>query len=295
MEYTRILKRYKTGEDVMAVKQRLKELGYLEAATKNIYGDDTYKAVKLFQSANNLEADGIVGQLTWNALFACSSDNEGDSNVEPNGAVEIPSWYSAAARVAIGAALANTSKTRRKICLEALKWAVDASAPTPTLKGFYIRGANSYNTNLSSNIMTKAALDSYFKKPAYAPYYDNGRMQMMMNQCAKDGYNKLGADCSGFIVGLWRKFKIKSNTFDANANSLYGSYCTQTSNPQPGDLAWKSGHIGIYVGGGYVVEAAGGAYGIQLTKVDNRKCYNYVTKKLSSMGKWTAFGDPKGY
>ena len=46
MEWTRNLKRYITGEDVRYVKDRLVELGYLAKATHNMYGDDTYKAVK---------------------------------------------------------------------------------------------------------------------------------------------------------------------------------------------------------------------------------------------------------
>jgi hypothetical protein len=68
----------------------------------------------------------------------------------------------------------------------------------------------------------------------------------------------------------------------------------QTNSPQPADLAWKSGHIGLYVGGGYVVEWVGGAYGCQLTKA-NRKVFNFVDGKLHTMGKWSAYGDPKIY
>ena len=69
MEFTRNLKRYMVGQDVRYVKDRLVELGYLKKATHNMYGDDTRKAVMAFQSANGLESDGIVGPMTWAALF----------------------------------------------------------------------------------------------------------------------------------------------------------------------------------------------------------------------------------
>ena len=57
------------GEDVRAVKDRLVELGYLHKSTHNLMGYDSRKAVKAFQKANGLEVDGIVGPLTWKALF----------------------------------------------------------------------------------------------------------------------------------------------------------------------------------------------------------------------------------
>lgn len=93
--FTRNLKRYLVGEDVRAVKDKLLELGYLTKVTHNRYGNDTYRAVKAFQNENGLEADGIVGILTWNALM--NSDKP-----EPSPAIEIPSHIGAAARQAIG-------------------------------------------------------------------------------------------------------------------------------------------------------------------------------------------------
>ena len=37
-----------------------------------------------------------------------------------------------------------------------------------------------------------------------------------------------------------------------------------------GLVVWKDGHIGIYIGGGYVIEARGHAYGVVKTKVTER-------------------------
>lgn len=181
------------------------------------------------------------------------------------------------------------------MCLLALTYATDANrADYP--RGFYIRGANLFDTDLTLHTMTEARLNKYFKKTAYEPYYDGGRKEMMLLHAAAHGYGIPGADCSGFIVGLWRKKGIVKPGFDANANSLYNSYCTKTDTPTPGDLCWKSGHIGLYVGGGYAVEAAGGAYGIQIVSASGkRNIYNFVKEKIDKLTGWTAYDDPKYY
>lgn len=295
MEFTRVLKRYMSGDDVRAVKDRLVELGYLKKATHNMYGDDTYKAVKAFQAANGLEADGIVGPMTWAALF---------DDPQPQPAVDVPDWIAEPARTEISRALATVSKKRREICLLALQYCVDRNTLPSILKGFYIRGANLFDKNLELHVMTKARLDSYFKRSSYEPYFDGGRKEMMLRMAKQSNYTIPGADCSGMIVGLWRKAKVVNPGFDANANHLYSSYCVErkAANLQPGDLAWKSGHIGLVVcgpstsaSGGWIVESAGGSYGIQLTKRTDRRVLNFVTHKIQKMSGWKKYGDPKVY
>ena len=288
MEFTRILKRYIVGDDVRAVKDRLVELGYLKKATHNMYGDDTYKAVKAFQGVNGLEADGVVGPYTWAALF---------DKPQPQPAIDVPDWIAEPARTEISRALATVSQKRREICLLALQYAVDRNKNPELLKGFYIRGANLYDKDLSLHVMTESRLNAYFRRTAYEPYFDGGRKEMMQKQAKDSGYTIPGADCSGFIVGLWRKTQVVSTGFDATADHLYSSYCVPRAASQllPGDLAHKSGHIGLVVAPNWIVESAGGAYGIQLTKRTDRHCVNFVSGKVTKLSKWQNFGDPKAY
>lgn len=288
MEYKRLLKKGMYGDDVLYVKEELLKLKYLSKVTHNKFGIDTKNAVKKFQSDNGLVPDGIVGIKTWNKLF----NKEPIKPIEP---IILPSHISKKVADAIIADLSKVSEIRKKVCLEALQYAVDSTNKPQAMKAFYIRGGNLYNTNLKLNVMSLAALKSYFNKTAYAEYFDNGRDKLMLEMAEASGYTIPGADCSGTVVGIWRKLKIKIPTFDANANSLYNNYCVPTSNPIPGDLAWRSGHIGIYVGGNWIVENVGGAYGLQITNATSRKPYNFSDKKLHTFSKWTAFGDPKVY
>lgn len=290
MELTRNLKRYMRGDDVKAVKDRLLELGYLHASTHNMFGNDTYRAVKRFQSASGLEVDGIVGKFTWGALF-------GGSNASPAPVITegVPDWLSEGAKKAIGLALSNVTDTRKGICLDALNWCVDARNPLKHPRCFYIRGGNLYNKDLSVNLMTNDRLKYYFQNANYKNYWNGGRKEFMAKAAADCNYSIPGADCSGFVVGLWRKYKIQSAGFDATANTLYHSHCVKTKAPKPGDLAWKPGHIGLVVGGGYVVESVGGWYGVQLTQMDARMVYSYDDKRLHRFSPWQAYGTPKKY
>ncbi len=59
---------YMRGSDVLRVQKKLKELGYDPGQTDGIYGKKTERAVKRFQKASGLKADGVVGKLTYTAL-----------------------------------------------------------------------------------------------------------------------------------------------------------------------------------------------------------------------------------
>lgn len=61
------------GAKVKAVQQRLKQLGYLTGSADGVFGDGTEAAVKAFQKANGLTADGVVGTGTLNKLNSSSA------------------------------------------------------------------------------------------------------------------------------------------------------------------------------------------------------------------------------
>jgi Putative peptidoglycan binding domain/CHAP domain len=54
--------------EVGKLQTGLKKLGY-DLAIDNVYGESTITAVKHFQQKNNLEADGVVGALTWTKIM----------------------------------------------------------------------------------------------------------------------------------------------------------------------------------------------------------------------------------
>ncbi len=52
------------GETVKQIQQRLKNWGYYSGSVDGVFGAQTEQAVKKFQRANGLTADGIIGPLT---------------------------------------------------------------------------------------------------------------------------------------------------------------------------------------------------------------------------------------
>ena len=63
-----------SGEQVRRVQARLSELGYLSSSFVNgVYDEQTQQAVRQFQQANGLTADGVAGSDTQSRLYASSA------------------------------------------------------------------------------------------------------------------------------------------------------------------------------------------------------------------------------
>lgn len=292
MDFTRNIKRGTSGDDVVFVKQRLVALGFLHAATKPTIGSDSVRAIKNFQAANGLEVDGIVGRLTWSALFGTEIEPQPE---QPISGYESLDRFGATIKNAIVSDLEKVSETRRAMCLDAINQAVDPEQHGQFPRSLYIRGGNLYNKDLTPNVITIARIRSGAAKQP--EFYDGGRQDMMEDAVAANPLIT-GADCSGGVVGLQRHAGVVKADFDMSADSYNGSSLYTHVNAdelEAGDPVHKSGHLGMYVGGGRVVEWVGGAYGCQLTKLAKRRVWNYVSRQYNGQGNWTDFLHAKRY
>ena len=59
----------KAKDRVKLIQRELKMLGYNVGPVDGIFGPKTDAAVKAFQTDQALKVDGIVGPITWKALF----------------------------------------------------------------------------------------------------------------------------------------------------------------------------------------------------------------------------------
>ena len=66
---TRTLRRGYTGDDVITVQQRLKELGYYTGSIDGVYGSGSIAAATAFQKNNGLKVDGLTGPEHYAACF----------------------------------------------------------------------------------------------------------------------------------------------------------------------------------------------------------------------------------
>jgi GH24 family phage-related lysozyme (muramidase) len=71
-----VLKRGATGQAVERLQRRLSAAGH-PIAVDGAFGPGTVRAVKAFQGAHGLQADGVVGPATWAALTGGGSSGGG--------------------------------------------------------------------------------------------------------------------------------------------------------------------------------------------------------------------------
>lgn len=72
------------GDNVKEVQQILKDLGYLNGSVDGAFGAMTADAVTRFQSENGLDATGIIGEATYNALIATTRPTVTTQSVNEN-------------------------------------------------------------------------------------------------------------------------------------------------------------------------------------------------------------------
>jgi hypothetical protein len=122
------------------------------------------------------------------------------------------------------------------------------------------------------NKATQSLLTS--KTNQYPAHYTNGRMSKYKSQIGERVH-----DCVGLIKGyLWSETSTSTPKYnsaqDESANGMRGrckeSGLIATLPEIPGVLVFFSGHVGVYIGKGRVIEARGFNYGVVETELKDR-------------------------
>lgn len=114
------------------------------------------------------------------------------------------------------------------------------------------------------------------KRQQYPSFYKDDDYSKQLNQRVHD--------CIGLIKGyLWSDTPSSASRYNADQDVSAPQMllkCTErgeirTMPEIPGVLVFMSGHVGVYIGGGEVIEARGHVYGVVKTKLKNRPWQNW--------------------
>lgn len=130
---------------------------------------------------------------------------------------------------------------------------------TPYVYG--AKGANGKLTETKLNFLAKS-YPSVFTKNYIAK--------------ARKFIGKVCCDCSG-LVSWYTKKEIGSAQLYQTASTRNRIDKSDLSKIPVGAVLWKEGHVGVYVGNGYLVEEMGIDFGCVKTKVKDRTFTHYLT------------------
>lgn len=80
--------RARGSDRVSEIQECLKNAGFYNGAIDGIKGKQTRRAIKEFQKANGLTADGVVGKKTWEVLRTYAGGTAAASGAGSEGAVK---------------------------------------------------------------------------------------------------------------------------------------------------------------------------------------------------------------
>jgi cell wall-associated NlpC family hydrolase len=129
--------------------------------------------------------------------------------------------------------------------------------------------------------VASALRPNYSDPPVYADEYESDAMDgnaaatfalskvgKKYSQTSRDGPNSY--DCSSLIYYAW---KAAGKNIGATWTGAYPGNTHKVGDLQVGDILWKTGHVGMYVGNNQVVNAENPKNGIQLRTLEWYKKY----------------------
>ena len=254
------------GSDVKAVQKRLKALGYLtsNAEVDGYYGDSTESAVEEFQRRNNLTVDGTVGAKTLEKL-----NSSGARRAKTTAKATVKATKKATATPkptkSNGKTVKPTKTPKTTPKTTGKTTAKPTKTPKTTPKTTKKATATPKTTPKATATISPAKkgvekLISIAESKLGCPYVGGAK-----------GPNKF--DCSGFVYWCMKQAGFSGGYMTSRTWRTTTRYprITSMSQIQRGDIlvfkgnSMATGHVGIYLGNGRMIDASSGAGQVRIT------------------------------
>ncbi|ALA53201.1 peptidoglycan-binding protein [Shouchella clausii] len=282
---TSLLRVGSRGGSVTALQEDLRKLGFFNQSPTGYYGTVTRDAVRAFQRANNLQADGIAGPATQAALKNGgnrASENDTPSKSKPassTGSLRLgdrnsqvtdlqnqlrslgyfnqnaTGYYGEVTRSAVREFQKNNGLSADGIA-GPQTFAKLSNSPAPVNKNQTVNNNQPAQTNQNASGLVSGLISSA-QSAIGVPY-------------AWGGTSMSGFDCSGFIQYIFRQNGV---SVPRTASEQWNKG-TSVSSPSVGDVVffetYKAGpsHNGIYIGDNKFIHA-GSSRGVEVADMNN--------------------------
>ena len=243
------------GAEVKAVQKRLKALGYLKTNSQvnGYYGEATEDAVEEFQRRNGLSADGTVGAKTLEKLNSSSAKKaKATATAKPTSKA-----------TAKPKTTPKPTKSSGKATSKATSKATGKSGSKTTAKPKTTTKAPSKATAKPADTANKRGVEKLIaiaESKIGCPYSGGAK-----------GPNRF--DCSGFVYYCMKQAGFSGGYMTSRTWRTCSRYprINSMSQIQRGDIlvfkgnSMATGHVGIYLGGGRMIDASSGAGQVRIT------------------------------
>lgn len=277
-----------SGSKVSEIQNRLKELGlYTEPKITGYFGPATQDAVKAFQEASGMAADGIVGKKTKNAMFSSFKSTTMIPGMKGDNVTDLQKQLSK-----LGYYDGPVTGLYGQMTQQAVKYFQQLNG----LSQDGICGKGTYNAIFAKNAKTEKEARRAPSKPSTpkptSTYHDvpgqSAHGQEMGKKVVEFTKLQLGKryvygaegpntfDCSGLTWYVYKHFGVtipRGSTAQGNTN--YGIKITQKSKFLPGDLVFFHGkngvigHAAIYIGNMQIIEAPYSGANVRIKNITN--------------------------
>lgn len=286
--------RGEVSEKLKSYQTKLKHLGYLTTDVDGTYGEDTEAAVKRFQERNSLIGDGYLGPQTIELLMSSQAQanalmmgmkgsdvqNVQQRLKELNYLKTVDGYFGSGTENAVRAFqerndLSVDGKVGKNTMsmLMSSKAKKASSSSSSTSSGSSSGSSSSGSSSGSSSSgSSSSGSGSTVKGGASVETFLSVAKSKLGSKYVTGGKGPNTFDCSGFVYWCLNQAGVSQGYMTSATWQKTTKYqrISKMSDLQAGDVISYKGHVGIYLGGGKMIDASSSAGQVRITDSDIR-------------------------